>query len=246
MVKLNKHCLLNILINLIKNRIDYGGTKRMKLRKYLFILCVFLVVIGVSSTVSALKIEELGDTSVVIHEGKSIVTTHVTPDFSQSASKQRKELNKINKIIVKINGKTVNTIKKGKGWKKYEPFNSEYYPEIIDRTTILKKNLKGKTLGVYLYNNKNKLIKWKISKIKPKHISKVKITKKQAIEETKRIEKADIYPVKITNAVFKKGRFEIPYYWRVTFTVPPKNLNKHYVYIDAIDGDTFNEDVNYV
>jgi len=223
----------------------------MKLRKYLFLLCVFLVVIGVSSTVSALKIEELGEelgyTSVVIHEGKSILTTHITPDYyRQSASKQRKELNKINKIVVKINGRTVNTIKKGKGWKKYEPFNCEFYPEIIDRTTILKKDLKGKTLGVYLYNNKNKLIKWKISTIKPKHISKVKITKKQAIETTKWVEDADIYPVKITNAVLKKGRFEIPYYWRVTFTVPPKNLNKHYVYINAISGRTFNEDVELV
>ena len=217
----------------------------MKIKKYLLVLCIVLVFIGVSDTANALKIEKLDDTSVVIHKNKSIITTHITPADSPSKTKMKKELNKINKIVVKINGKTVNTIKKGKGWKKYATFNDEFYPEIIDRTTIVKKDLKWKTLGIYLYTSKNKLIKWKISIIKPLHISKVKITKKQAIKITKDIEEADKYPIEITNATLKKGNYYNPYYWRVTFNVPG-NYQKHPVYIDAISGDTFNPLVNLV
>jgi len=217
----------------------------MKIKKYLLILCLILIFIGVSNTANAINIEKLDDTSVVIYKNKAIVTTHITPEDFPTKTKMKKALNKINKIVVKINGKTVNTIKKGKGWEKYESFNIGV-PEIIDRTTIIKKNLNGKKLGIYVYTNKNKLIKSKISTIKSNYISKVNVTKKQAIEITNEIEKADKYPMKITNAVLKKGRFSIPYYWKVTFTVPPKNRMNHYVYIDAIDGETFNPVVELV
>ena len=159
----------------------------------------------------------------------------------------KKELNKINTIVVKINGKTVNTIKKGNGWKKYESFNNDFdYPMIIDRTTILKKNLKDKKLGIYLYNNKNKLLKSKISTIKAKHISKVKITKKQAIKITYDMEKEDGFPFKISKAVFKKGNFKIPYYWKVTVTEPGTIDWKKEVYINAVTGNTFSHIVNLV
>ena len=170
----------------------------MKIKKYLLIFCIVLVFIGVSDTVNALKIENLDDTSVVINKNKSIITTHITPTDSPSKTKMKKELNKINKIVVKVNGKTVNTIKKGKGWKKYASFSDDFPTThtIIDRTTIVKKDLKWKTLGIYLYNNKNKLIKWKISTIKPKHISKVAVNKKEAIEITNAIKQADKYPIK--------------------------------------------------
>lgn len=217
----------------------------MKIKKYLLILCIVLVFICVSNTVNALKIEKLDDTSVIIHKNKSIITIHITPYDTPSKTKMKKELNKINKIVVKINGKTVNTIKKGKGWKKYASFNSGSYPEIIDRTTIVKKNLKGKTLGVYVYNSKNKIIKWKISNIKPIYISKVKVTNKQAIKITKEIKDADKYPINITKAVLKKGRFDIPYYWKVTITEPGTTW-KEDVYIDAISGNTFNPIVELV
>jgi len=133
----------------------------MKIKKYLLKLCIILVLIGISSTVNAVKIEKLDDTSVVIHNNKSIVTTHITTDDSLSKTKMKKELNKINKIVVKINGKTVNTIKKGKGWKKYPSFSVGSFPKIIDRTTVVKKNIKEKKLGIYLYNSKNFLIKSK-------------------------------------------------------------------------------------
>ena len=218
----------------------------MKIKKYILILCIILVFIGVSNTVNALKIEKLDDTSVVIHKNKSIITTHITTPYNPSKTKMKKELNTINKIVVKINGKTANTIKKGKGWEKYKSFNDEFYPEIIDRTTRIKKNLKDKKLGIYLYDSKNKLLKSKISIIKSKHISKVKITKKQAIKITNEVEESDKYPVKITNAVLKKGNFYKPYYWKVTFTVPPENIKNHHVYIDAISGRTFNTNVDLV
>jgi len=217
----------------------------MKIKKFLLVLCIILVFIGISTTVNAIKIEKLDDTSVVIHKNKSIVTTHITAEDSQSDSKMKKDLNKINKIVVKIDGKTVNTIKKGKGWKKYESFNRGS-PEIIDRTTIMKKNLKGKKLGIYLYNSKNNLIKSKISTIKPKNIAKVKVTKKQAMEITNEIEQADKYPMEIANAVLKKGRFNIPFYWKVTIKEPGNPTWSKDIYIEAIDGDTFNPIVELV
>ena len=218
----------------------------MKIKKYLLILCIVLVFIGVLGTVNALKIEKLDDTSVVIHKNKSIITTHITPTDSPSKTKMKKELNKINKIVVKINGKTVNTIKKGKGWKKYVSFSDNFptTPTIIDRTTIVKKNPKWKTLGIYVYNSKNKLIKSKISTIKPTHVSKVKITKKKAIKITKDIK--DKYPIKITSAALKKGNYYLPYYWKVAYTEPGGAKWREYIYIDAINGDTFNPLVNLI
>ena len=80
------------------------------MKKYLLILCLIFVVIGVSDTVNALKIEELYGSSVVIYKNKSIVTTYISTPYNPSETKMKKELNKINTIVVKINGKTVNTI----------------------------------------------------------------------------------------------------------------------------------------
>jgi len=218
----------------------------MKIKKYLLILCIILVFIGISNTVNAMKIEELYENSVVIYKNKSIVTTYISTPYNPSETKMKKELNKINKIEVKINGKTVNTIKKGNGWKRYQSFNDNFaLPTIIDRTTFVRKNLKDKKLGIYLYNNKNKLIKSKISTIKSNHISKVKITEKQAIKITNEIEEADKYPVKIIKAVLKKGSFLIPYYWKVTHGVPGSTWEDD-VYIDDTTGDTFDEIVDLV
>ena len=217
----------------------------MKINKYLLLLCIILVFIGVSDTVNGLKIEKLDDSPVIIYKNKSIVSIHITTDDDQSNSKMKKDLNKIEKIKVKINGKTVNTIKKDKGWDKYPSFNLSY-PYIIDRTTMIKKNLIGKKIGIYLYNSENKLLKSQISTIKPKNIAKVKVTKKQAMEITNSIEEADKYPMEITNAILMKGRFSIPFYWKVTIKEPGNPTWSKDIYIDAIIGRTFNPIVQLV
>jgi len=54
----------------------------MKIKKYLLILCIILVFIGVTETVNALKIEKLDDTPVIIYKNKSIVSMHITTDLA--------------------------------------------------------------------------------------------------------------------------------------------------------------------
>ena len=96
-----------------------------------------------------------------------------------------------------------------------------------------------------MYNNKNKLIKSKISTIKPTHISKVTVNKKEAIEIARAIEEADKYSLNVTKAILKKGNYHMPYYWKITLTEPGTKW-KGNVYIDATSGDTFNPLVNLI
>lgn len=205
----------------------------MKIKRYLLILLLILVFATIINNVSAFSIEKIDKYNPIMYvDGKSEIPVIIEPDVDLSFAQTKKELNSINKIVLKVNGKTVNTIKKEKSWNRYKT-----YPfSLIDRSTKIKGNIKGKKVGIYVYNKNNKLLKSKVFTVKPNYISKIKITKKNAIEIAKDTGQGGF---KITKVVLKKSKYDIPYYWKVTF------LDSAYytVYINAITGNTINPDV---
>ena len=136
----------------------------MDLRKnYLFNLFVFCVLIfGLISSVDAFSIQNLDKNTIYYIHGKSEISVSIVSTDFVSDYKMKKDLNSINKIVVKVNGKKVNVIKKGKGWKK-----NSYYPlGIIDRETKVKGNIKGKKVSILTYDKKGKLIKKQTNVVK--------------------------------------------------------------------------------
>lgn len=128
--------------------------------KYIVFFIILLVVFLIP--VNAFDIQDLDKNTVTYINGKSVITTSIVSTNVISDSRMKKDLENIDKIVIKVNNKTVNTIKKGKNWNK----NKHYPTSIINRKTIVKGNLKGKTVSILTYNSKNKLIKSKINKIK--------------------------------------------------------------------------------
>jgi hypothetical protein len=135
----------------------------MYLRKtYLFYLVVFCVLIlGLASSVDAFTIQDLDKNTVTYMYDKSTISVSIVSSNFVSDNKMKKDLNSINKIVVKVNNKTVNIIKKGGSWSK----NKHYPTAIIDRKTIVKGNIKGKTVSILVYGKKNKLIDSKTNKV---------------------------------------------------------------------------------
>jgi disulfide oxidoreductase YuzD len=136
----------------------------MFLRKgYLFYLVIFCVLIlGLLSSVNAFTIQDLDKNTVTYINGKSVISTSIVSDNAYSEFNMKKELNNISKIVVKVNGKIVNTIKKDKGWNRYK-----YYPKvIIDSKTVVNGNIKGKKVSILIYDKNNKLIKSKSNMVK--------------------------------------------------------------------------------
>ena len=160
--------------------------------------------------ISAFTIQKSDKNTVTYGDGKSTIIVSIVSDKVISDSKMKKDLNQIDKIIVKVNGKKVNTIKKGKGWAKYK-----YYPfSILDKSTKVKGNVEGKNISIYAYDNKKRLIKSTNSKIKT--ISYIpRLTKSQAIKyanlEAKRAYNNSKYDVYVSyNKMFSfKGKI----YW---------------------------------
>ena len=122
------------------------------------IILIFLLlglIVVFSSPVNAFSISKLDKNTVQYINNESVISTSIVSTDLVSDHKMKKDLNRIDKIVVKVNGKTVNIIKKEKGWDK-----NLYYPlGIIDRETKVKGNIKGKKVSILVYNNKNKLIK---------------------------------------------------------------------------------------
>ncbi|MCL2157108.1 MAG: hypothetical protein FWH54_03700 [Methanobrevibacter sp.] len=113
------------------------------------------MILGLVSSVDAFNIQELDKHTVTYINGKSVITVSIVSSNFVSDNKMKKDLNSINKIVVKVNGKKVNVIKKGKGWQK-----NKYYPTaIIDRKTIVNGKIKGKNVTILTYTKSNKLIK---------------------------------------------------------------------------------------
>ena len=125
-------------------------------KKNLFYLMVFSVLIfGIMSSVDAFSIHKADKNTVRYIYNESTITVSIISTDLTSELTMNKDLNSINKIVVKVNGKTVNVIKKGKGW-----YQKQFYPlGIIDRETKIQGNIKGKKVSILTYDNKNKLIK---------------------------------------------------------------------------------------
>ncbi len=132
-------------------------------KKYIYILIILIATITISSTsVSAFTIQKIDKNTVTYIDGKSVITTSIVSTDLVSDFKMKKDLNRVDKIVVKVNGKKVNVIKKGKGW-----HENNYYPlGIINRETKVKGNIKGKKVSILVYNSKNKLIKKQTNVVK--------------------------------------------------------------------------------
>ncbi len=143
-------------------------------KKYIYILIILLATIAIFSTsVTAFTIQKADKNTVTYLNNKSIITTSIVSTNFISDSKMKKDLDSIDKILIKVNNKTVNTIKKDKSWNK-----NKYYPTaIINRKTIVNGNIKGKTVSILTYDSKNKVIKSKINKIKSVYLYNSKLIK---------------------------------------------------------------------
>jgi hypothetical protein len=134
----------------------------MNKQTYLLFIVAILIFFVCLCSVSAFSIQKMDEKSVEYNNNKSIITISIVADNVVANYKMKNDLNNIEKIIVKVNGKIVNTIKKGKGWSKYK-----YYPmAILDRSTIIKGKVKGKNITILTYDKKNQIIKSKKSTVK--------------------------------------------------------------------------------
>lgn len=122
--------------------------------------------------VNAFSIEKADENSVTYINGKSVITTSIVSDKIISQSTMKKDLNNINKIVVKVDNKTILNINKV-FLKKYK-----FYPRTIDFKTVVKGNIKGKNIKVFVYNNKNKLIKYRNDKLKSVTLKNTGVIKK--------------------------------------------------------------------
>ena len=134
----------------------------MNIKKHVLLVSLILLVVLCSlSFLYAFSIQSLEKNSVEYNNGKSIITTSIVADDVVTDSKMKNDLNHIEKIVIKIDGKTVNTIKKDNIGK------YKYYPmAILDRSTVVKGKIKGKTIMIITYDKKDKIIKTKKSTIK--------------------------------------------------------------------------------
>lgn len=125
------------------------------MKSLILILCTFFIFAMFVSSVYAFSIEKSDKNTVEYINGKSIISTVIISDDWVSDSKMKSDLNRIDKVIVKIDNKEVNVIKKGKGWIRYK----SYPTAIINRGTIVNGKIKGKNVTILTYTKSNKLIK---------------------------------------------------------------------------------------
>jgi len=178
-------------------------------KKYIFLFLLLGLLVVFLNPINAFNIQELDKHTVTYINGKSVITVSIVSSNFVSDNKMKKDLNSINKIVVKVNNKTVNTIKKGVSWNK-----NKYYPTaIINRKTIVKGNIKNKKISILTYDSKNKLIKSRTNNITSIYL-KPKLTKNQA--------------TKLANKVAEKAFNHTKYDVKVVFTKTINYGNKVY------------------
>ena len=135
----------------------------MNIKKIVVLLLLLVAIIGIITPASATLSSSLSP--ITEHKGKTEISFITSSDIGSDkknwdsakyVSKRKAELNKVNKIVVTINGYKPITYKKPvKGWKIAK---EGYYRDII---TIkgTEKTLTGKDYYVKLYDKNNKLIK---------------------------------------------------------------------------------------
>ena len=89
----------------------------MNIKKILVLLLFVIAIIGIIAPANAIYISPLEPKIVDLFNDKYKLKLTISPNLDPTTkeSKKAKELNKINKVVVKIDGKTVKTIKKIKG-----------------------------------------------------------------------------------------------------------------------------------
>ena len=134
----------------------------IKMNKIFLLLFTLFVVLSLLNSANAFNIQKLDKSNVVYNTNDkcsyisvSIVSTNIGSDY-----KMKQDLDRVNKIVVKVEGKTIRSTKKNSGWKKHYPV------AIIERSIFFNKNIKGKKVGIYVYDKNNKLIKSKVDKVK--------------------------------------------------------------------------------
>ena len=114
-----------------------------------------MLIFGFMTSADAFTIQKLDKKTVRYFLNESEITVSIVSDDLTSEFKMQDDLNRIEKIVVKLNGKTVNTINKGTGWHEHK-----FYPlGIINRDLRIQGNIKGKKVSILTYDQKNHLIK---------------------------------------------------------------------------------------
>jgi len=134
----------------------------MRMSKYFLSLFILISIFGLLNSANAFSIQKLDKNNVVYNTNDkcsymsvSIVSTNMGSDY-----KMKQDLNRVDKVVVKVNGKSIYSIEKDDSeWKKYYPV------AIIKKNIVYAGNIKGKNVGVYVYDKKNKVIKSRITKL---------------------------------------------------------------------------------
>jgi hypothetical protein len=186
-------------------------------------MLLVVVSIGMLGSVDAFVIQKTDSRNVYYSGGDSIITVNIVSNNVASVNKMVDDLNKINKVVVKVDGKVVSTVYKGKTWSRYK-----YYPSSILFRKEIKGNIKGKKVSILTYDNKNKLIKSRTNKVKS--VSTMLTSQKEAKKSAQKYINTSIY--KIGGATLNKYGV-----WFVDYLDKKTNKKVGEILIDDRTGD---------
>ena len=164
----------------------------MDFKKILIILLIVGALLTIITPSTAFSIHKSDNNTVFYCNGESVINVAIYSKFG-SDFEMKNDLDKINKIVVKINKKTVKNIQRNKGWNKYYPTG------IIERRILVKGNIKNKNIIIQTYDKNNKLIKERVDKIQYLKKKQTILTKKEAIQIAKQLLKSN---QKVGNAIY--------------------------------------------
>jgi hypothetical protein len=122
-------------------------------------LLVFLAT--VLAPASAFTIQKLDKDTVSYDKQSSYVTAAIVSNFASEA-KMKRDLNRVEKVVIKVNGKKVDTLRKGKSW---TSTGQPYYPMALFDVAKINGNIKHKKVGIYAYDKHNHLIKARVQTV---------------------------------------------------------------------------------
>ena len=158
----------------------------MSIKKFILLLCTLGIFLMIITPVSSFTIHKTDNDTVYYSNGKSVISTAIYSKIGTDYE-MKKDLDRIDKVVIKINNKTIKTINKGKGWSKYK-----YYPfGILERKILVNGNIKDKYVTIQAYSE-DKLIKSRTDKIQYIRKSPTILSKEEAVTSARLILK-DIY-----------------------------------------------------
>jgi hypothetical protein len=208
----------------------------IKLTKYLLLLLVLFAALSLINSVNAINIQKLDKNNVVYNTNDkwsyisiSIVSSKIGSDY-----KMKQDLDQVNKIVIKVNGKTIDSTKRNSEWKKHYPV------AIIERNIIYTGNIKGKKVGIYVYDKNNKLIKSKVAKVSSVMNTKQMTSKKEAMAFGKATLKLLDNPYyKLGAAKFFVNKYKQGY-WLIDYVDTRSNKIVGQIPVDDVTGGVFN------